>query len=91
MENEIFECAKTIFGFYLIVCTHNMLMLIINPQFKNLQLIGNFVGFDTTTHIATIYDCEVLMLMLMIIYNKLTLIVVEHVAIIAPGLGVLRC
>ncbi len=49
------------------------------------------MGFDTTTHIATIYDCAVLMLVLMIIYNKLTLIVVEHVATIAPGLVVLRC
>ncbi len=48
------------------------------------------MGFDTTTHIATIHDCEVLMLVLMIIYTKLTLIVVlvvEHVAIVAPRLG----
>ncbi len=54
------------------------------------------MGFDTTTHIATIYDCEVLMLVLMIVYNKLTLIVVvvvvvEHVANVAPKLGVFGC
>ncbi len=59
-----------------------------------MQLVGNFVGFDTTTHIATIYDCEVLMIVLMIVYNKLTLIVVvvvEHVANVAPRLGVFGC
>jgi hypothetical protein len=77
-EKWKFECAKTIN----------------RPSICKLQLIGHFVGFDTTTHIATIHDCEVLILVLMIIYTKLTLIVVlvvEHVAIIAPRLGVFGC
>jgi hypothetical protein len=84
MKNEILNVLKPFLGFassYLPRNAHNMFVLIIDPHFKNLQLIGNFVGFDTTTHIATIYDCEGLMLVLMIIYNKLTLIVVvvvEH-------------
>jgi hypothetical protein len=68
MKNEILNVLKPFLGFaslYLPRNARNMLVFTIDPQFKNLQLIGNFVGFDTTTHIATIYDCEVLMHVLM--------------------------
>jgi hypothetical protein len=51
------------------------------------------VGFDTTTHITIVYDCENLMPFFMILYNKLTsiVVVVEPIAIVALRLGVFRC
>ncbi len=51
------------------------------------------MGFDTTTHITIVYDCENLMPFLMIIYDKLTsiIVVVEPIAIIALKLGVFGC
>ncbi len=48
------------------------------------------MGFDTTTHITIVYDCENLMVFFMII--KLTsIVVVEPIAIVALRLGVFGC
>jgi hypothetical protein len=52
------------------------------------------VGLDTTTHIATIYDHEVIMPLLMIVYNNLTpniVVIIKLVVIVALGLCVLGC
>jgi phosphate starvation-inducible membrane PsiE len=52
-----------------------MLVLMVDLWFKNLQLIIYFMGLETITQIVTMYDHEVSMPLLMIIYNKLTPIV----------------
>jgi hypothetical protein len=44
----------------------------VDSWFKNLQLIIYFMGLETITHIVTMYDHEVLMPLLMIVYNKLS-------------------
>ncbi len=51
------------------------------------------MGFDTTTRITIVYDCENLMPFLMIIYNKLTsiVLVIEPIVIVALRLGVFGC
>ncbi len=36
--------------------THNMFVLMLNPQFKDLHLVGNYVGHFSTIKIATTYD-----------------------------------
>ncbi len=51
---------------------YNMLVLMVDLWFKNLQLVIYFMGLETITQIVTIYDHEVSMPLLMIGYNKLT-------------------
>ncbi len=67
-ENWILECIK---GMLCFMC-YNMLVLMVELWFKNLQLIIYFMGFETITQIVTMYDHEVSMPLLMIVYNKLT-------------------
>jgi hypothetical protein len=52
------------------------------------------VSLGTTTHIATIYDHEVIMPLLLIVYNNLTpniVFIIKLVAIVALGLCVFGC
>jgi hypothetical protein len=41
--------------------THNMLALMIDPRFKDLNLVGNYVGQASTTEIASAYDTHFLL------------------------------
>jgi len=67
-ENWVLECVE---GMLFVMC-YNMLMLMVDLWFKNLQFLLYFMGLETITHIVTMYDHEVLMPLLMIVYNKLT-------------------
>ncbi len=61
----------------------------LDPHFKSLQLIQNCMGLEVVMQIATKYDCEVLISILLTIYNKLTLtpFIVEPLHVL-PKLGV---
>jgi hypothetical protein len=52
--------------------THKVLVLMLDPWFKNLQLVRNYMGFDMAMHIVVVYDRGMLMPFLFIVYNKLT-------------------
>jgi len=62
------ECVE---GMLFVMC-YNMVVLMVDSWFKNLQLIIYFMGLETITHIVTMYDHEVSMPLLMIVYNKLS-------------------
>jgi len=49
-----------------------MLVLMLDMWFKNLHLTHDFVGFELAMQVAIEYGHEVLMLMMLIIYNNLT-------------------
>jgi hypothetical protein len=51
---------------------HNMLVLMQDLHFKNLQIIPNFVGLESIVEIIVEYDHEILLLVLLIVYNRLT-------------------
>jgi hypothetical protein len=53
---------------------HNMLVLILDPHFKSLQIIWDYVGVKVAMQIVIEYDHKVLILLLLTIYKKLTLI-----------------
>jgi hypothetical protein len=38
--------------------THNMLAFMLNPQFKDLSLVGNYVGQASIIEIASAYDTQ---------------------------------
>jgi hypothetical protein len=40
---------------------HNMVALMLDPRFKDLSLVGNYVGHSSTIGIATAYDREFLL------------------------------
>ncbi len=70
---------------------HNRLLLMLDPQFNNLQFIWGYVGLDMAMLILTTHDCKVLMPFLLIIYNNLTLtpIIIELLGNVGHELGVL--
>lgn len=86
-ENWVLECVE---GMLCFMC-YNMLVLMVDLWFKNLQLIIYFMGFETFTHIVTMYDHEVSMPLLMIVYNKLTpiaFVIIYFNVIVAPAFNV---
>jgi hypothetical protein len=48
-----------------------MLVLMLNLHFKNLQFLGDYVGFELTMQVAAKYDQEVLTPLLLTIYMAL--------------------
>jgi hypothetical protein len=40
---------------------HNMLILMLDPQFKNMWLIYDFASFESTMQVVVEYDFEILM------------------------------
>jgi hypothetical protein len=68
---------------------HNMLVLMLESHFKNLQIIPDFVGLESTMEIVVKYGCTTCLL---IMYNRwtLTLIRVEvanHVLLVLGVFG----
>lgn len=61
----------------------------LDPHFKSLQIIQNHMGLEVVVQIVTKYHCEVLILILLTIYNKLTStpFIVEPLHVL-PKLGV---
>ncbi len=53
--------------------THNMLIFMFDSWFNNLQFIHDFVGIELAMQVVVEYDHEILLLMLLIVYNNLTL------------------
>ncbi len=51
--------------------THNMLVLMLDPWFKDLSLVGDYVGHVSTIEIATTYDTQFLFPTLKKLYQKL--------------------
>ncbi len=49
---------------------HNMLVLMLDPCFKNLQLIQNYVGLEVVMEIVVEYDRTILMPLLLTVYNN---------------------
>ncbi len=69
-----------------------MLVLMLGTHFKNLQIIPNFVGLESAVEFVVEYDCEVLLLVLLIVYNRLTLTLIRlevasHVLLILGVFG----
>jgi hypothetical protein len=56
-----------------------MLVLMWDLRFKSLQLIQDYVGLDMAMHIVAMYDWELLMPFLLIIFQH-TLIEIWHFA-----------
>jgi hypothetical protein len=50
-----------------------MLVFMLDLWFKNLQLNCDFVGLELAMQVAIEYDCEIFMLLMLTIYNNLTL------------------
>jgi hypothetical protein len=50
---------------------HNMLVLMLDPQFKDLSLVGDYVGHALVIEIDVAYDTEFLPLTFKILYQKL--------------------
>jgi hypothetical protein len=50
---------------------HNVLILMFDLHFKNLQFIGDYVGLELTMQVATKYDQEVLTPLLLTICKAL--------------------
>ncbi len=70
----------------------NMLVLMLDPHFKNLQIIPDFVGLEWIVKIVVEYDYRVLLLALLIAYNRLTLTLIRvevasHVLLILGVFG----
>jgi hypothetical protein len=59
------------------------------PCFKTLQPIQDYVGLEVVMQITT-YDCEILMPMLLIVYNKLAPnpFNIEFLNVFLPKLGI---
>jgi hypothetical protein len=49
---------------------HNMLVLMLDPCFKNLQLIRNYVELEVVMEIVVEYDRTILMPLLLTVYNN---------------------
>jgi hypothetical protein len=62
----------------------------LDPCFKNLQLIQDYVGLEVVMAIAAKYDHTILMPLFLTIYNSLTLkpITIEPLDLNTPELGV---
>jgi hypothetical protein len=58
-----------------------MLVFMLDSWFKNLQLIHDFVGIELAMQVVVEYECEILLLLLLTIYNNLTLTYVD----VEPG------
>ncbi len=67
-----------------------MLVLMLTPCFKTLQPIQDYVGLEMVVQIMIEYDCEILMPILLIVYNKLapTPFNIEFLNVVLPKLGV---
>jgi hypothetical protein len=50
---------------------HNMLVLMLDPWFKDLSLVGDFVGHVSTIEIVATYDTQFLFPTLKTLYHKL--------------------
>jgi hypothetical protein len=50
---------------------HNMLILMLDPQFKDLSLVGDYVGHPLVIEIDVAYDTQFLLLTFKISYQKL--------------------
>ncbi len=51
--------------------THNMLALMLDPQFKDLNLMGNYVGHAFAIEIVSAYDTQFLLPTLKASFQKL--------------------
>jgi CO/xanthine dehydrogenase Mo-binding subunit len=51
---------------------HNMLVLMFDMCFKNLQFIKDYVGLELAMQVVVDYDQEILMPLLLIVYHALT-------------------
>jgi hypothetical protein len=62
----------------------------LTPCFKTLQPIQDYVGLEMVVQIMIEYDCEILMPILLIVYNKLapTPFNIEFLNVVLPKLGV---
>jgi hypothetical protein len=67
-----------------------MLVFMLTPCFKTLQPIQDYVGLEMVVQIMIEYDCEILMPILLIVYNKLapTPFNIEFLNVVLPKLGV---
>jgi hypothetical protein len=67
-----------------------MMVLMFDLCFKNLQFIRDYVGLELAMQVATNYDQEILMPLLLIVYHALTpnLAIVTFVVSIVVELGV---
>jgi hypothetical protein len=50
---------------------HNMLLLMLNPRFKSLQLVTNYIGHDKTSTLVVQYDVGLLLPLLIQCYKIL--------------------
>lgn len=81
---EIFSVLKPFLAFassFQHHAIHNMLVLMPNLQFKNLQFIYDFVGFELAMQVVVEYDYEIFMPLQLIFYDNLTSIFVDVVLI----------
>jgi hypothetical protein len=51
---------------------HNMLVYMLDPHFKNPQLIKDYVGLELAMQVALEYDSKILMPLLLIVYHSST-------------------
>ncbi len=57
--------------FFKLSKAHNMLALMLDPQFKDKSLVKDYVGHDSSIKIATIYDTQFLFPTIKKLYQKL--------------------
>jgi hypothetical protein len=52
-----------------------MLTLMLDPRFKSLRVVENYVGHGACIHLVAKYDVNAIILLLMIVFEVLNLIV----------------
>jgi hypothetical protein len=65
---------------------HNMLTLILDPYYKSLQIVENYVGFGNTIYFAFKYDLKEIIPLLMTIFERLNLSIQVKVVASINGL-----
>jgi hypothetical protein len=68
-----FACSIMCHKIYFKTCSraHNIIVFMLDPQFKDLSLVGNYVGHVSTTEIVVAYKSQFLVPTLKTLYQKL--------------------
>jgi hypothetical protein len=78
MQTKIIRVIKPFLKFLEVYNSHqihNMLSIMLDPYFKSLQVVKNYVGCEDYIHLAFKYDSHTIILLLMMVFEILNPIV----------------
>jgi hypothetical protein len=73
-HHPYFDCVIGFFFAYILAKAHNMLVIMLEPHFKNMKIICDFMGDTLVVQIVAKYDIDILCVFLVQVFFYLNLI-----------------